>query len=321
MIRSKLSSWREYWTPVTDKSTFQITGQINPHEFAEAGNYLTTMFPTWNWNSVSKDISYRDFLPKEKQFLISKKVVCNRRAEESLESNNDGLAREVLIEGNLVSSADDPFCLLGDENTSNTDDPVAGESKNDTIEKETTDIDKMMEGLELNDNNIIEEEDDIVDIDGTDIRKRYYDLYITYSTTYRTPKMYLVGFNNDGSPLTPNQMFEDISPDYRTKTATIENLPFYKTKIPSVSIHPCKHANVMKILFDKIRIAKQNRREKELEKEQKFNEHSTNEDDGWEDLQNVINDSIRADQYLVVFLKFITSVTPTIEHDYTMEGW
>lgn len=45
-----------------------------------------------------------------------------------------------------------------------------------------------------------------------------------------------------------------------------------------------------------------------------------NED--WEDIQHddVADQevAIRVDQYLVVFLKFIASVTPGIEHDFTM---
>ena len=42
--------------------------------------------------------------------------------------------------------------------------------------------------------------------------------------------------------------------------------------------------------------------------------------DEWEVLQRDEEDqfAIRVDQYLVVFLKFIASVTPGIEHDFTM---
>nr|6OJJ_A Chain A, Autophagy-related protein 3,Autophagy-related protein 3 [Saccharomyces cerevisiae S288C] len=218
------------------KSTFLTTGQITPEEFVQAGDYLAHMFPTWKWNEESSDISYRDFLPKNKQFLIIRKVPADKRAEQAVEAKD--MAQE-----------------------------------------------------------------------------RYYDLYIAYSTSYRVPKMYIVGFNSNGSPLSPEQMFEDISADYRTKTATIEKLPFYKNSVLSVSIHPCKHANVMKILLDKVRVVRQRRR-KELQEEQEL--------DGvgdWEDLQDDIDDSLRVDQYLIVFLKFITSVTPSIQHDYTMEGW
>ena len=41
----------------------------------------------------------------------------------------------------------------------------------------------------------------------------------------------------------------------------------------------------------------------------------------WEEVQHEAGEdevAIRVDQYLVVFLKFIASVTPGIEHDFTM---
>lgn len=127
---------------------------------------------------------------------------------------------------------------------------------------------------------------------------RKYDLYITYSTSYRVPKLYLVGFNSNGVPLLPTQMFEDISGDYRDKTATIENLPVsYNTT--SVSIHPCKHSSVMKVLMAHVRRRKTSETEATEESEE---------------------DTIRVDQYLIVFLKFIASVTPGIEYDYTMDA-
>jgi len=50
------------------------------------------------------------------------------------------------------------------------------------------------------------------------------------------------------------------------------------------SIHPCKHAEVMKKMIDKIQSEGQ---------------------------------YIRVDLYLYLFLKFISAVIPTIEYDYT----
>jgi len=77
-------------------------------------------------------------------------------------------------------------------------------------------------------------------------------------------------------------MMEDIIGDYKDKTVTLEDFPFITPIIKTASIHPCNHSNVMKILLD--------------------NKYNT----------------IRVDQYLIVFLKFMASVTPGIEHDYTM---
>lgn len=295
-----MSSWREYLTPVSHKSTFVSTGEITPEEFVEAGDYLCHMFPTWSWNEATKDISYKDYLPKGKQFLVTRKVPCNERAQglvgsdgddkesEFFDDNNENNDKEGwLVEGKAFGST----AAIADNEATGTDD-----------------IDEMMKEMEIQGGG-----DDMVNVPVNE-GERYYDLYITYSTSYRVPKMYIVGFSGSGTPLTPHQMFEDIAPDYRTKTATIEKLPFYKISTLSVSIHPCKHANVMKILLDKVRIVKKRRREEQQIKE------AQNHDD-WEDLQNDVDDSLRVDQYLVVFLKFITSVTPSIEHDYTMEGW
>ncbi|CAI4050367.1 hypothetical protein SKDZ_14G3260 [Saccharomyces kudriavzevii ZP591] len=310
MIRSTLSSWREYLTPITHKSTFLTTGQITPEEFVQAGDYLCHMFPTWKWNEGSSDVSYRDFLPKNKQFLVIRKVPCDKRAEQCVE-----------VEGADVDVKD--FAEDGDEGDvleyiGSETEHIQSTSEGGTKDLPIDDIDELIQDMEIKDdyeNEDAEKRNGASTLFKDIAQERYYDLYIAYSTSYRVPKMYIVGFNADGSPLTPEQMFEDISPDYRTKTATIEKLPFYKNSILSVSIHPCKHANVMKILLDKVRVVRQRRR-KEQQEEQEIDGAGD-----WEDLQDDIDDSLRVDQYLIVFLKFITSVTPSIQHDYTMEGW
>lgn len=306
MIRSTLSSWREYLTPVSHKSTFLSTGQITPDEFVEAGDYMSHMFPTWSWNKTTDDISYRDFLPKDKQFLVTRKVPSNVRAQQFV-SVDENEAEVFLGVADDENEGEEQEGWLK-EGVDAVPKP-AGQEDEQKTSAGIDDIDEMMKDMEIEGN------EDIVDLP-VNRSARFYDLYITYSTSYRVPKMYIVGFDSSGTPLTAEEMFEDIAPDYRTKTATIEKLPFYRTPVLSVSIHPCKHANVMKILLDKVRSVKRRRRE-ELQQQQR-QETST---DDWEDLQVDVDDSLRVDQYLVIFLKFITSVTPSIEHDYTMEGW
>ncbi|AET37874.1 Atg3p Ecym_2121 [Eremothecium cymbalariae DBVPG len=292
MIRSTLSNWREYLTPVSHQSTFEHTGQITPNEFVKAGDYLCHMFPTWKWNNSQPGISYRDFLPKEKQFLVTRKVPSNVRAAEFMS-----------IDDNNVHNGDE-YWVLESSKRSDMQEEVNRETDGE-------DIDEMLEKMDIEDRE--GDESDIINLRPS--YTRYYDLYITYSTSYRVPKIYLVGFNNDGTPLTPEQTFQDIAPDYRTKTATIEKLPFFKTSVTSVSIHPCKHANVMRVLMEKVRTVKQRLQESNNQ------DGSQRTGEEWEDLQDDMDNGLRVDQYLVVFLKFITSVTPGIEHDYTMEGW
>lgn len=63
-------------------------------------------------------------------------------------------------------------------------------------------------------------------------------------------------------------MMEDIVGDYADKTVTLEDFPFFDAGVKMASIHPCKHASVMKVLLDradgalKIRLEKMRRGER-----------------------------------------------------------
>ena len=358
MLRSALGNLREYLSPISHKSTFFETGQITPDEFVQAGDYLVNMFPTWSWSGTDGrrcDINYRTFLPNDKQFLVSKRVPSVQRVHdlfstseecyllgdgdsdsENSKEKKDKYGRSPSGIPGDVAPVESGVQPLNDQLVTNQSKP-ADTSKNSP----NNDIDAMLESLELdnfslvngNDNYNYNGEDDddddeiLVDsnITAQNSKRRYYDLYIAYSTSYRVPKMYLVGYSAQGTPLSPKEMFEDIATDYRNKTATIQKLPFYKTSFLSVSIHPCKHANVMKVLLERARLAKRRKRLEEKEKENggvaKESEVKEVKEEDWEDLEQDVDDTLRVDQYLVIFLKFIASVTPSIEHDYTMEGW
>lgn len=270
MLRSKLSSLREYWTPANNKSNFIETGEISPQEFIVTGDYLVHRFPTWQWLLGPKKL-HRLFLPPDKQFLVTKHVPSYQRALVVTGDVSDVDAED--MEGEWVAAG------AARENA----------SPKDLAHIESIDEDELRD---LEDENAEQhsriDEDIYEDLDpGSELRR--YDLYITYLTLYRVPKVYLVGFSASGVPLTPTSMFMDISPDYRDKTATIENLPVAESTT-AVLIHPCKHANVMKVLN-----ARSSRRDINPDEEE-----------------------ARVDQYLITFLKFISSVTPCIEYDYTM---
>ncbi|SSD58843.1 related to Autophagy-related protein 3 [Saccharomycodes ludwigii] len=313
MIRSTLSSWREYLTPISHKSTFRETGMITPEEFVASGDYLQHMFPTWKWNGTGIESSenpksvleIRDFLPLEKQFLVTRKVVCDKRISEENMASNAGCSSDNFTEeekdGWVLETVDERYNY--NTLTSKTGEPQQNSNAKTVAENEIQEI--------------LDDDDDIVTpYELVNENRRYYDLYITYSTSYRVPKMYLVGFDSNGLPLTPDQMLQDISPDYRAKTATIETLPVFKKSkknIISISIHPCKHANVMKMLINRL-LLKNN--DPDRTKDDGSMDDLGNEDD-WEVLQD---SGLRVDQYLIVFLKFISSVTPGIQYDYTMEG-
>lgn len=117
----------------------------------------------------------------------------------------------------------------------------------------------------------------------TVMRTRTYDLYITYDQYYQVPRFWLVGYDESRVPLKPEQVLEDVSADHAKKTITVELHP--NLSITAASIHPCRHAETMKKLVD-----------------------------GLLDSGGVFE----VEHYLVLFLKFIASVVPTIEYDYTM---
>jgi ubiquitin-like-conjugating enzyme ATG3 len=139
-------------------------------------------------------------------------------------------------------------------------------------------------------------------------------------------------------------MMEDIVGDYKDKTVTLEDFPWFDGSIKMATVHPCRHASVMKTLLDRADAALKLRREKLKQTQSReeanrvlqanggleglvdetkglsLGDQQQQGGDEWEVLQadEEEQNAIRVDQYLVVFLKFIASVTPGIEHDFTM---
>jgi ubiquitin-like-conjugating enzyme ATG3 len=78
--------------------------------------------------------------------------------------------------------------------------------------------------------------------------------------------------------LSPKEILEDISIEFANKTVTIDPHPFLD--IYCASIHPCKHANIMKMFIKQ-------------------------------------NDVTNVQLYIVIFLKFLSSVVPGMQFDFT----
>ncbi|KAK9317464.1 autophagocytosis associated protein [Lipomyces starkeyi] len=339
-LQSTLSSWREYLSPVSHVSTFKQTGEITPEEFVLAGDYLVYKFPTWSWSSAPPS-KRRDFLPPEKQFLVTKHVASHVRAQAAS-------GPYVGSSTNAEEREDEDGWTISYVSRSNTSPTMSPSTSASSIVQPSTnpeddddsvlDIDDM-EANELEDSGYLQNTTADTSYPDhpsssavtTSLPDRSYNLYITYSTSYRVPKMYLSGFNAAGGPLSPDEMFEDIVSEYKDKTVTIETAPFLE-HTTMVSIHPCRHAGVMKMLLSRAE-ARQRRIRTAQRDEEKA--HLGQEDllagmdglgldsEGWEDVTGVeheddTEEAIRVDQYLVIFLKFISSVTPGIEHDNTM---
>lgn len=81
-LHSTLDALREKW-PVNHTSNFRETGQITPEEFVLAGDYLVYKFPTWSWSSASGPSRAVNYLPPNKQYLVTRGVPCHRRLDEN----------------------------------------------------------------------------------------------------------------------------------------------------------------------------------------------------------------------------------------------
>lgn len=77
------------------------------------------------------------------------------------------------------------------------------------------------------------------DIGDQVIHTRTYDLHITYDKYYQTPRLWVVGYDENRQPLSVEQMYEDVSQDHAKKTVTMESHPHLPG--PNMaSVHPCK---------------------------------------------------------------------------------
>jgi ubiquitin-like-conjugating enzyme ATG3 len=178
---------------------------------------------------------------------------------------------------------------------------------------------------------------------------------ITYDKYYQTPRVWLIGYDEvrhplflffdtrsqsidlvqNGTPLTPPQIFQDISADHAHKTVTIE--PFiHSTSMQAASVHPCKHASVMKKVIERMNnsvVAEQlaqrkgpssptspskDGKDNNNKKKWTFGRKSgVGKDAVSSNAEDEEIEGMRVDFYLVVFLKFIASIVPTIEVDST----
>lgn len=100
------------------------------------------------------------------------------------------------------------------------------------------------------------------------LQVRTYDCLISYDKHYQTPRFWLFGYDEVSShvprsitahgqnknPLTPAQVFQDVPADHAFKTMTMEAFPHSGQQLASV--HPCKHASVMKKFIDRMELAR-----------------------------------------------------------------
>ena len=128
------------------------------------------------------------------------------------------------------------------------------------------------------------------------LKVRTYDLSITYDKYYQTPRVWMMGYTSADSsqPLTGDEMMQDVMSDYANRTVTIDPHPHVAG--PHASIHPCQHGAVMKTIVRNLTKA--------------ASTGSEGEDDA---------KAPSVEMYLFIFLKFVSSIIPTINYDFTMD--
>jgi len=360
LIHTWIDPLRDRFSPLTHTSTFQQTGQITPEEFQRAGDFLVYKFPSWSWADAATPDKRVAYFPPGKQYLVTRGVPCKRRikAEDfaGRADDEDQVVRDMLKgPGGEAGDEDDGWLKAGGNGA---DAGKGSEYDVRTVDDAGEVGDKVEDEEEIPDMEDDEDDDEAIIRDHGnnkgDKGLRTYTLYITYTPYYRTPRLYLSGYDAvTNQPLPPMAMMEDIVGDYKDKTVTLEDFAFASPPIKTASVHPCRHASVMKVLLDRADAALKLRLTKIKQGEKGFSagmeglvdqtsalDLNNNKspptskptagkegagDGEWEVLddkdgqQHEDEDAaIRVDQYLIVFLKFMASVTPGIEHDFTM---
>ena len=65
-------------TSVSHISQFRQKGVLTPEEFVAAGDLLVDKCPSWSWEAGDPKLA-KEYLPKNKQYLITRNVPCHKR--------------------------------------------------------------------------------------------------------------------------------------------------------------------------------------------------------------------------------------------------
>ncbi|KAI9306445.1 autophagocytosis protein [Cunninghamella echinulata] len=263
-IYSRFHSVREYLAPILKDSKFKETGCLTPEEFVAAGEFLVYKCPTWSWEAGLEE-KQRDYLPKDKQFLVTRNVPCLRRAKQMEFTDNDEQDTKMIATEEDDDDDENAWTYTHSSRVPQSMEEMAQHIIDDEEQEEEArkqlsslnidnstapnleDIPDIDDIPDMEDDQVIEEDDPVTD---KILQVRTYDVFITYDKYYQTPRIWIFGYDEQRRPLTSHQVFEDVNQDYVKKTVTIEPHPHLNLNL--ASIHPCKHAEVMKKIIERL---------------------------------------------------------------------
>ncbi|XP_025078647.1 ubiquitin-like-conjugating enzyme ATG3 [Pomacea canaliculata] len=296
----------EYFSPVLKESKFKETGVLTPEEFVAAGDHIVHHCPTWQWDK-GEESKVKPYLPADKQFLITRNVPCYKRVKQmdNHQEEQEKVIEEEDEDGGWVDThhfaASDAVAsiqegvseMVLDSKESQPSVPVSYDDDDDddgeAEDMEAFERSGMLDKIDRSALVMEQSSNAEASLDSAGggevgiVQTRTYDLHITYDKYYQTPRLWLTGYDENKKPLSVEQMYEDFSQDHAKKTVTMETHPHLPGP-PMASVHPCRHAEVMKKIIQTVA-------------------------DGGGELD--------VHMYLMIFLKFVQAVIPTIEYDYT----
>lgn len=152
------------------------------------------------------------------------------------------------------------------------------------VDDDDDDLDDI-DGLEDFDYSGAVDDDDVAVADEQTVyMTRSYDIHITYDNYYATPRVWLYGYDESGKPLEGAEWQKDFSKSHVNKTVTFEIHTHEMFSCPT--IHPCNHATAMLKIIKMIQV------------------------DGAD---------VDVRLYLLIFLKLIQTIIPSIACDFTGE--
>ena len=224
-------STREWIAPVLTSSAFLERGVLTPEEFVRAGDHLVQCCPSWTW-CEGESSKIKSYLPKQKQFLLTRGVPCFQRVAKLYSIPID----DKIEKGDETGDWEVPTLQKQPTDANTSTDHDQGTGNLNSGEGEYLDMED--ESLALDDSTAVMSSSNAAAGSSSSspptssnyLQSRRYDISMTYDKYYQTPRIWLFGYDENGSPLSNDAVFEDIISDYAKKTVRINfvmlNTPF-----------------------------------------------------------------------------------------------